>query len=94
MNLVKKNLYIGSLEDAKDIESMKNARITKIISIGCPSPRNELITERLTYEDILDTPEQSIIGILPETNEFIRNSLALDEPILVNDKSINYRYDQ
>ena len=87
MNLVKRNLYIGSLEDANNVESMKNAGIAKIISIGCPSPKNELILEHLTYEDILDTPEQSIIGILSKTNEFIRDSLASDEPILVNDNS-------
>lgn len=84
MNAVIRNLYIGSLEDANDIESMKNAGIRRIISIGCPNPKNQLLLDHLVYENILDTPEQSIMGALPETNEFIKDSLASDRAILVS----------
>lgn len=83
MNLVRRNLYIGSLEDANDVERIRSTNIKRIVSIGCPTPTNDQLLEALTYPNILDTPEQSILGILQETDNFIKLSLAAGSAILV-----------
>ena len=91
MNLVRKNLYIGSLEDANDVESMRKFKVTRVISIGCPSPENDQLSECVTYLNILDTPEQSILGILQKTDEFIKVSISEDSAVLVSHSEIDER---
>jgi hypothetical protein len=85
MSFVIRNLYIGSLEDADDVEAMKLKNITKLVSVGCSTSNTSCNVKILSFEDILDKPEQSIISILTETNEYIKNYIAEGSAILVSD---------
>ena len=84
MSFVIHDLYIGSLEDADNDEIMRLKNITKLVSLGCSTSNNSCAVKKLSFEDILDKPEQSIISILTETNEFIKNSIAEGSAILVS----------
>jgi hypothetical protein len=84
MTAILPNLYIGSQEDANDVNFIMSKGIMRIISIGCPSPNHTMILECLTYEEILDTPEQPILGILQEANLFIQASLTARFAVLVS----------
>ena len=86
MSFVIHNLYIGSLEDADDVESMRRQNITRILSVGCSSSNNSCTVNTLSYEDILDKPEQPIIPILQETNEYIKKSITEGSAILVSSR--------
>lgn len=94
MNFVVQNVYIGSLEDANDVESMVKAKITKIISVGCPSPSIMKSPDHLSFEDILDKPEQPILQILEETNSFLKRAFEDDSAVLVSAlfEVLNYQY--
>jgi hypothetical protein len=83
MNIVIQNVYIGSLEDANDVESMVKAKITKIISVGCPSPTAMKSKDHLTFEGILDKPEQPIMQIFEETNRFLKKAFEGNSAVLV-----------
>lgn len=85
MSFVICDLYIGSLEDADDVEAMKLKNITKLVSLGCSTSEDSGVVQKLSFENILDKPEQSIIPILTETNEFIKNSIVEGSATLVSD---------
>jgi hypothetical protein len=84
MNIVVQKIYIGSLEDATDVESMVKAKITKIISVGCPSPTAMKSEDCLSFEGILDKPEQPILQIFEETNSFLKKAFEDDLAVLVS----------
>lgn len=85
MNIVTQSIYIGSLEDANDVESMLKANITKVISVGCPSPSTVTSLDCISFEGILDKPEQPILQILEETNSFLKRALEENSAVLVSE---------
>ena len=85
MSFVIHDLYVGSLEDADNDEAMRLKNIKKLVSLGCSTSNNSCAVKKLSFEDVMDKPEQSIVSILTETNEYIRDSIAEGSAILVSD---------
>lgn len=94
MNIVIQNVYIGSLEDANDAESMAKAKITKIISVGCHSNSILKGSDHLSFESILDKPEQPILQIFEATNSFLKEAFVDDSAVLVSMRfeTLNHLY--
>ena len=79
-------LFIGDLASARDPSLLPVHNIQNIVSVGCALVEQESRTDRniLSFADIHDTPETSIVTIFARTNAFIHTAITTKRPVLVH----------
>lgn len=76
---IEKNLFLGSLAAAKDIDTLNRLNITHILTIEtCPLPRNILELRHITtkYIQLLDFSKEDILSHFDDTDIFIQDGLS------------------
>lgn len=74
-NEVEKNLFLGSLAAARDINTLNKSKITHILTIDtCPLPRNILELNHITskYIQLSDLPKEDLLSHFDDCEAFIK----------------------
>ncbi|XP_058791767.1 dual specificity protein phosphatase MPK-4-like [Phymastichus coffea] len=82
------NLYLGNLTAATDIDWLKQAKITHILTVdSCPLPRkieDALPDIKLKYMQMTDMPREDLLTSFEDSNQFIQSALKSGGKILVH----------
>ncbi|GJQ67358.1 MKP-4 [Trypoxylus dichotomus] len=79
IDIIEKNLYLGSLSAAKDVKTLRSYKITHILTIDtCPLPRyveegNKLTTK---FVQLSDQPKEDLLSHFDDCITFIEDGLA------------------
>eukprot|EP01038_Epipyxis_sp_PR26KG_P011575 gene11575-15498_t len=78
MDRVIKNIYISSIECAGNDTLLEQNNITHLISVGCITPSQSVVDIRncLSFEHIMDSPDELIIRLFDITSKFIEHNLG------------------
>lgn len=79
IDVIEKNLYLGSLSAAKDIKTLSSYKISHILTIDtCPLPRHILEMKHLTtkFVQLSDQPKEDLLTQFDECVAFIEEGLS------------------
>nr|XP_022905968.1 dual specificity protein phosphatase MPK-4-like [Onthophagus taurus]XP_022908639.1 dual specificity protein phosphatase MPK-4-like [Onthophagus taurus] len=79
IDLIEKNLYLGSLSAATDIPTLNKYEITHILTIDTvPLPRNVLDIRNITskFIQLSDQPKEDLLSHFTNSIEFINNGIS------------------
>lgn len=79
IDIIEKNLYLGSLSAAKDLKTLNDYKISHIITIDtCPLPRHILELKHLTvkFVQLSDFPKEDLLSHFDACIEFIEDGLS------------------
>ncbi|XP_033229283.1 dual specificity protein phosphatase MPK-4-like [Belonocnema kinseyi] len=86
-NEIEPNLYLGNLTAATDVEWLKQAQITYILTVdSCPLPRKIqcLPDVTLKYIQVTDMPREDLLTYFEDTYQFILYALERGGKVLVH----------
>ena len=83
MDEILSDLWIGSLEQASDEDTLRRHDIGAVLSIGCESDRFSDI-EYCAFPEHLDMPETNLLNVFPSSTQFLVSQLALSRKVLVH----------
>lgn len=85
---IKSNLFLGNLTAATDIDWLKHAKISHILTVdSCPLPRkiqDALPNIKLKYMQFSDMPREDLLTSFPDSNQFIESALDSGGKVLVH----------
>ncbi|XP_031562449.1 dual specificity protein phosphatase 12-like [Actinia tenebrosa] len=89
MKLVKPGLFIGTREDANNIENLRQCNINRILTIDSqvPDERHVAVTDnKITrlHVDCLDEPTADLLSLFDRCIQFIEEGIRNNETVLVH----------